>query len=691
MAQLMMHAKVLKHFHKLPTKVQKKVATLIEKFQKDPWDPSVGLHGLKATMLDEKVRGADLPDGYRAIVIAPEKGETFLLVHIDSHDRAYDWAKNKRFEVHGSTGAFQIFDALETESVLEQVESTQTYISEDTYPLTILSDDDLFDAGVPRLLIPAVRQVSSDHDLEVLSKYLPDECAEVLIGCAAGLSLDDALSQALGSDIQEATSSDVDGPGDFSQLAQRTNRDLVIVEGEEALKAMLEGGTLEEWRIFLHPRQRKLVEWNLNGPMSITGAAGTGKTVALIHRAVYLAKKLEHPKDKILLVTFSTNLAITLKGYIHQLVPQFSDRIEVTHLNQLARTICLRGGWKGRLASPEELAELWKEVWADPETTNLPISKADLEEEFNLVVDANGIDSEEGYLTTVRTGRARMGRKQRRDAWNIFKAYQRLLLKRNLLTFEGTVHQARLVVEQRNFSQYRHVLADEVQDFSLEALRLLAALSPINEAKPNPLCVAGDGHQRIYRARVPLSRAGIEVRGRSRRLKINYRTSEQIRCFSEKILEGIEIDDLDDGTTSTYGDLSVFTGPEPTVISCKDEQQEAKEIAQWAKDIVANNHFSDYEICITPYKPEIRAALQAEDLKTYELQPRQKDPGAEELGIRLGTMKRIKGLEFKAIAMACTGNNDAMNDLASAKLLDRCERYVAVTRAREKLLVCIRK
>lgn len=690
MAQLMMHAKVFKNFYKLPTKVQKKVATLIEKFQIDPWDPSIGLHGLPETMLDEKVRGADLPDGYRAIVIAPEKGDTFLLVHIDSHDEAYAWAKNKRFEVHGSTGAFQIFDAQETKQAVQKTVTPESYLPGNIYPLQHLSDEELFHAGVPQLLIPAVRQVRSDFDLDALSKYLPDECAEVLIGYAAGLSLDEALEQALGADIQTTDTTEVAGPGDFSNLPQRSNRDLVIVDGEDALKAMLQGGTLEEWRVFLHPRQRKLVTWNVNGPMSITGAAGTGKTVALLHRAVHLARKLENPKDKVLLITFSTNLAITIKGYIPRLDPMVVDQIEVTHLNQLARTICQRGGWKGRIASPEERDDIWREVWADPAITELPMSKEELQAEFNLVVDAHGIATEEDYLTTVRTGRPRMGRKQRRDAWPVFKAVKRLLLKRNLMTFEGAIHQARLVVEQGNFPQYRHVLADEVQDFSLEGLKLLAALSPIEQGKVNPLCVAGDGHQRIYRNRVPLSRAGIEVRGRSKRLKVNYRTSEQIRRFAEQILAGVEVDDLDEGKTSTVGDRSVFTGPEPEWLRCRDEHEEAQRIAQWVKALIEEDQFSDHEICVTPYKPETRSALQAEGLKTYELQPRREDPGPEEPGVRLGTMRRIKGLEFKAIVLACTGETDAMNDLAEATLLDKCERYVAATRARERLLTCIK-
>ena len=117
---------------------------------------------------------------------------------------------------------------------------------------------------------------------------------------------------------------------------------------------------------------------------------------------------------------------------------------------------------------------------------------------------------------------------------------------------------------------------DEVQDFSLEALRLIRALSPIEEECRDPLCTVGDGHQRIYRSRVPMSRAGINIRGRSRRLKINYRTSEQIRKFSMSILRGLDIDDLDGETVSTAADYSVFKGPDPIVVKCMDSEPGTK-------------------------------------------------------------------------------------------------------------------
>jgi len=401
MARLMVHRNILKNFHRLPSKVQKRVSELIEEFQRDPHSEAIGLHPLKEAMLDPKVRGVTkLPDGYRAIVIAPEKGDTYLLVYIDAHDRAYAWAKNKRFEVHEMTGVFQVFDAEEVQNVASAAPQPTTAPTE--YALSRLSDDDLFTAGVPRPLIPAVRSIHSDTGLDALSDYLPPDCRDVLYGLAAGMTMDDALNEMLGAapapeEVAPAS------PGDFTRIQESPNFDLVLVEGEEELKSILQG-PLEEWRIFLHPYQRKLVTWKTKGPMNVTGAAGTGKTVALMHRAVNLARGLSDPAERVLVTTFTTNLSVTIKHLMQRLAPEVASRIEVTNLHALARTICSRAGWKGRIAEDEEIGHIWEEVWLG-HTEELAMPKDELRREYDQVIEPNGIDEEEVYLSTVRSGR----------------------------------------------------------------------------------------------------------------------------------------------------------------------------------------------------------------------------------------------------------------------------------------------
>jgi mRNA-degrading endonuclease RelE of RelBE toxin-antitoxin system len=684
MAQLMLHKNVLKYFNKLPAGVQKKVAEFVDVFQNDPADPSLHLHSLKESMTDHKVRGANLPSGYRAIIIAPDKGDTYLLVHIDAHDKAYDWAKNKRFEVHPKTGVFQLFDVTEMEAIARE----QAIVEESSggYFFSSLTEDDLFMAGVPKPLIPAVLAIDSDEAFDALIEYLPNDCKDVLTGIASGMTVDEALIEMLGVS-EEDNEAIPESSGDFSYISRSASFDLVLVEGEEHLKEILEA-SLEEWRIFLHPYQKKLVRWQTKGPMNINGSAGTGKTVVLLHRAVHLANKLTDPADKVLITTFTTNLSITLNDYIKRMDKEAAKRIEVTNLHALARTICWHSGWKGKIGGPSDYDAIWERI-STSTICELPLSFDEIINEYWQVVDSNGIYNEDTYLTTVRSGRPRISRKQKKALWPILKEFQTELKKRNILTFEGIIHQARLSVEQGNFRQYRHVLVDEVQDFSLEALRLIRAIASIDQELPDPLCTVGDGHQRIYRTKIPMSRAGINIIGRSRRLKVNYRTSEQIRIYSHGVLKGVEIDDLNGGSASITGDRSVFKGPEPLIEECKNIEDECAAIVSWIQLLIQDHGFQDHEICITPYKKEIVTSLTEAGFTIFRLKPREVDPGANEPGIRMGTMQRIKGLEFRAICLACSDPKDPINDIENADIVKRCERYVAITRAREQLLVTL--
>lgn len=683
MGRLMLHRQVLKDFGRLPSRVQKGVSELIEEFHRDHTSPRIHLHGLPDMMVDPKVRGANLPDGFRAIVIAPERGDTFLLMHVAKHDDAYAWAKNKRFEVHQGTGVFQVFDVEQATAAVSEPPQGPAAVAD--YPLNRLTDEELFHAGVPRLLVPSVRAVSSDAMFDALEEYLPRDCREVLRGVAAGMTLDEALEATLGQDEPVVTPT---SPGDFTRINEAPNFDLVIVEGEEHLREILDA-SLEEWRLFLHPYQRKLVEWETSGPVSINGAAGTGKTVVLMHRAVNLARKLTpDAKLRVLVTTFSTNLSPTIRKLMQQLDPVAAERIEVTNLYALARTICLRSEWRGRIADEEDLKQIWDDVWLNQSLGESALSHAELQKEYAMVVDANGIEDEDSYLTTVRSGRPRLSRAERKQVWPFLLAFQRGLKKRNLLTSEGAVHQARLAVEQGRFTRYAHVLVDEIQDFGIEALRLIRALSPIDEGGRDPLCVVGDGHQRIRAAKVPLSRAGIEVRGRSRRLRINYRTTEQIRLWAHGTLTGIEIDDLNGDSATIVGDRSVIRGPAPTVVPCADARKEAQVITDWVRSLLERQGLQPHEVCVTPYRPEVVSALAAAGIPRHELKPREEDPGPEDRSVRLGSMERVKGLEFRAVAMACADPDDALNR-AEVEPRERCERYVAATRAREHLLVTV--
>ena len=191
---------------------------------------------------------------------------------------------------------------------------------------------------------------------------------------------------------------------------------------------------------------------------------------------------------------------------------------------------------------------------------------------------------------------------------------------------------------------------------------------------------------------MPLSQAGISVRGRrSVRLRVNYRTTQQIRQWAQGILEGQEIDDLDDSPADIRGDRSIYRGKYgPEIKTAGSEREQAELIVGWIKSLIEDG-LAPHEICVTPYSELVVQALESSGISTCQLFARQPDLGEADNKVRLGAMERIKGLEFRAVVLACADPKDALNRLDESSPSERCMRYVAATRARERLLVVLAK
>jgi len=681
MAQIVMHKEVLCRFFRLPRSVQKGVGEFIERFQRDSKDPALHVHPLKGTMQDKKVRGANLPEGYRAILIAPDKGDTFLLMHIDKHDDAYRWAQNKVFEVHPKTGVFQVVDVEELKEVSAPQKAAKRDLSAEGL-FSAFSDEDLFQAGVPKLLIPSVRAIQDAEGLTVLSEYLPSECHDVLCCLKDGMALDEAIELALGRVSGETPPPLPASSGDFTNIQRSSAAHFRVVEGQRELEEIL-GRSLDEWRVFLHPSQRAIVEWNVKGPLCVTGAAGTGKTVAMLHRAVYLARRCSSKEDRILVTTFTSNLAPQLKSQLERLAPDVAARIEVVTLHALARQICQRSGWRGEIAT-DRMSEIWEDVWRQKKVTDETYKK-EIKEEFEKVIDPQGIAEEDAYFSAVRSGLPKITREERRKRWPLFLAVRRELKARDLLTFDGSIHQAKEVVQREKKPLYRHVLVDEVQDFGLEALRFVRALAPTDEGIENPLSLFGDGHQRIYGTKLPMSRADIKVQGRSRRLRVNYRTTEKIREWAHGVLNGVEVDDLDGANASTAGDHCLLRGGAPEVKTVSSSVDEVATVVHWVEELIKYG-IQPHEICIAPVDDQFIEGLREAGIQAFKLRPHEADPGEKEPGVRVATMQRIKGLEFRAVIMPC-GSGNRRRYLRDSDTIGRKLCYVAATRARERLYV----
>ena len=213
----------------------------------------------------------------------------------------------------------------------------------------------------------------------------------------------------------------------------------------------------------------------------------------------------------------------------------------------------------------------------------------------------------------------------------------------------------------------------------------------------NSLFFAGDLGQRIFQQPFSWKSLGVDVRGRSRTLHINYRTSHQIRQQADRLLAP-EVSDLDGNTESRKGTVSVFNGPAPLIASYKDEAAEIAAVADWHKGLTAEG-YAPHEVGVfVRSEAQINRAIAA--LKMATLPHRVLDEHVETShgDASVCTMHLAKGLEFKAVVvMACDDDVIPLqsriesvmdeSDLQEVYDTERHLLYVACTRARDRLMV----
>lgn len=698
--QVAISADFLKAYAGIPRNNQKKVRAFIEKFKADPTQSSIHYEPLESTR-DDKIRTVRVGLDYRAVVIHPPQGDVYVLVWVDHHDEAMEWARNKVFEVNRYTGSFQVWEAVEGagggRAPVSAADATDAIPGERL--LGGHTDDVLLLLGVPEPLLPAVRALRTEEDLDGLAPYLPDEATDALYYLASGYSLDETIDEL----DRKAHDGKVDVPetvdtGDFAAalLRPESKRQFKVVEDDHELADIL-SAPLARWRVFLHPSQDKLVRMKSTGPARVLGGAGTGKTVVAMHRARYLAKEVfTDAEQRILFTTFTRNLAADIERNLKELCGPELKRIEVKNLHQWARGFLTSRGIKVEPTNEAQRRKIWARVVDEHSDDQRPQSF--YTEEWDKVVQAQGVTDEAGYLRARRAGRGTpLSRSQRKEVWRVMTAYRAELQTAGLMEYADIVREARLILEHKpGILPYAAVVADEVQDFAPEDLKLLRAIVPEG---PNDVFVVGDAHQRIYGHKASLGQCGISIRGRrSRRLTVNYRTTHQIRRFAVALLEGMQVDDLDEGTDTTKGYRSLRQGVEPDVRHCETAAAEGEVIVgvirEWLAEVEPEN------ICVVArtrdlirerYEPLLRNA----GISSTIIEP---DEDAQGLGVRLATMHRVKGLEFPRMILASVHKGEmpralppeALPDAAALKNHEQSERrllYVAATRARDTLVI----
>lgn len=672
-------------FAALPKNKQNKVMEFLSKFRSNPEANGFNYEKIQNAS-DPNMRSVRIDDTYRAILIKEEGTNVYLLLWVDHHDEAYEWAVRKRCILNHTTGSIQVYESQEVE---QQPEAVSTSTEKPLF--SSVSDELLQKLGVPDEQVAFVRTLT-ESTFDAAKGKLPRDAFEALDYVRVGLDPKEVIAELYGDTTAQNSN-------DMASALQNpiTKMQFYVAEGEEDLKAMM-NAPLEMWRVYLHPSQRRIVRKEYKGPARILGGAGTGKTVVAMHRAKELASHCLG-NEKILFTTFTENLAADIQENLRKIcTPDLMKHIEVVHLDQWVNRYLRAHDYPYTIAYGDEIADMWKQAESyTGEDFDLP--EGFFQEEWETVVQAQNIQSLAEYVKAPRPGRGiRLDRKRRMQVWKVFDEYRTMMDAEKVCDSACAMNEcAQLLTAGPEVRMYAAVIVDEGQDFGPSAYRLLRAIAGTEHT--NDLFIVGDAHQRIYKNKVILSRCGINVKGRAGKLRMNYRTTEEIRHKAMNVLEGISFDDLDDGIDDGKGYISVSHGEQPTVSVYATQDQEAAELIKSIQEQTAAG-IDPREICVVARTntlvDEYKKYLATAGIACFEVKRKQADDRSR-MGVRLATMHRVKGLEFTIVYIVAANKNyiplkSAVNrsdeaEREAAMTGERCLLYVAMTRAKKMVKI----
>ena len=661
---------------------QKAVKTTAFDLQLNPEHPSLSFHRLDKAK-DKNFWSIRVNSDIRAIV--HKSDASLLLCYVDHHDRAYDWANKRKLETHPKTGAAQLVEIRETvqEIVIpnyvhpEVVIELPTPVKSSTLLFFSKTDDELLSFGVPVEWLADVKSSTEDTLLE-LCDHLPAEAAEALLELATGGK--PRIQQPL-----------VPNENPFNHPdAQRRFR--VMTNLDELQQAL--DCPWEKWTIFLHPEQKQLVERDYSGPARVSGSAGTGKTIVAIHRAAYLART--NQESRVLLTTFSDTLASALQTKLKRLLgsePRLAERIDVYSINAIGTRLYKSHIGPLAIATREVMSKLVRDVANDEDSQKF--SQHFLITEWDQIVDAWQLESWEDYRDVARLGRkTRLPEIQRSILWSMFGRLKNSLKDLGLITYPQLFTSLATNLTMKKSLVYDFIVVDEAQDISVPHLKFFSALGG---DRNNALFFAGDLGQRIFQQPFSWKSVGVDIRGRSRTLRVNYRTSHQIRTQADQLL-GSSVVDADGNVENRSDTISVFNGPQPSILELKDEGAEIIAVANWIRDQASSGllpHEFGVFVRSDAQIPRAESAVKEAGL-SYKILDESVE--TQSGNVSISTMHLAKGLEFRAVVvMACDDEViplqeriETVSDEADLHEVYDTERqllYVACTRARDNLLV----
>lgn len=672
--KLFIHDSFFDAFSLLPRKIQKKTREFMKKFKEDPTSSGINYEKI-SSFIDQSLRTVRIDQKYRAIVQAPAEGNGYHLLWVDNHDEAMDWAKNKRFEWNKSTQSFQTYNQPD----VVEVEEKKGDLLFSGY-----SDDQLTSLGTPENIVPLVRTINTLEELEVSSNNIPQDAFEYLYYLAEGISYDELLNE-----IQSGLSDDNE------EESINARKHVYTLTDDKELEQVL-SGDFEKWKIFLHPSQRNLAYGNSKGPMKITGGAGTGKTVCAFHRAKYLRSNLGAFDKPVLFTTYTRSLT----EYLNSIAADFGlkdELLAIQNFDKLVINLAKNPNYQvinqgdGMINSSQEL-ELWTEVI---EYTPTKFDEKFLQGEYNEVVLPNSVTSVEEYYKAPRTGRSvRIGRKDKLEIWGLIEDFIRI---------KGENH-TKLELCQKLISYFNkqadkpfsHLICDEVQDFSNLEISLMRSLV---EEKSNDLFFVGDPFQNIYGRQLNFSKSGVNVRGRrSRKLKINYRTTEEIKKRAVQVISQEYYDNFDGEEESKAGYVSLMHGTDPIYHTFDTLEEEDQFIIDKLSSLLLNETVGPREICLSGRThrvvDQLKRLLNENNINHQDISSTKVSSSS----VRVSTFHNLKGHEFKHLFVCGVSNDevpfkhpefDNYNTLEMKRYLkqERSLYYVVFSRAIQNLWI----
>ena len=667
---------------KLSVREQSAAKITVFDLQQNPAAPGLRFHRVEGSK-DPHFWSVRVNRDIRVIVHKTE--DNVLLCYVNHHDDAYKWAEKRRIETHPKTGVAQIVEVRERIEIeapyLTRIKPIAYGVAESPDqadlpgPFYELTEQALLGAGVPEDWVGDIRQASEDGFLEIAER-LPAEASDALLDFVSTGILPRPLHAAVGFDPFEHPD------------AQRRFR---VLENAEELERAL-SYPWEQWAIFLHPSQRYLVERQFDGPARVSGSAGTGKTVVALHRAAAILQK--DKQAKILLTTFSSPLANALKHKLSILTGNGNTNMTILPFEGVATELfILAFGRTPRAATEEQVRKALETAVSELDNTGFTIQF--FVSEWRNVIDAWQVDNLEAYQNVPRIGRrSRISSGQRERAWPVFARTRELLTGQGLHTWPEIFAEVASYFASEDIKPFTHIVVDEAQDLGVPELRMFAVLKPDN---PDGLFFSGDLGQRIFQRPFSWNALGVDIRGRSHTLKVNYRTSHQIRRAADRLLPPV-IRDVDGNEENRRDVISVFNGLDPQVKTFDNASQETDEVATWLRKIMEDGIKPEETGIFVRSNNELSRAREVVKLAGHtplELSNRVENRDGR---ISIGAMHLAKGLEFQAVVvMACDddilplqGRIETVADEDELDEVFETERrlfYVACTRARERLLV----